>query len=76
MFTSCTDTLLSVGGTAQPSHGVGRIDGVEEDGFELREENNNEIYKLGLTERVKCCKSVGMYKRVSLKNTQICKKDV
>lgn len=42
VFTSCTDTLLSVGSTTQLSHRVGRIDGVEEDWLELegvQEEN-------------------------------------
>lgn len=36
MFASCTDTLLGVGSTTQPGHWVGWINGVEEDGFELR----------------------------------------
>lgn len=36
MFTSGTDTLLGVGGAVQPGHRVGRVDGVEEDGLELR----------------------------------------
>ena len=38
VFASRTDTLLGVGGTTQPGHRVGGIDGVEEDGLELREE--------------------------------------
>lgn len=29
------DALLGVGGAAQPGHGVGRVDGVQEDGLEL-----------------------------------------
>lgn len=36
VFASCTDTLLCVGGAGQPGHGVRRVDGVQEDGLELR----------------------------------------
>lgn len=41
VFASCADAFLGVGSAVQPSHGVGRIDGVEEDGLELagREES-------------------------------------
>lgn len=35
VFASGTDALLGVGGTPQLGHGVGRVDGVEEDGLEL-----------------------------------------
>lgn len=36
VFTSGPDALLGVGSTTQLSHRVGRIDGVQKDGLELR----------------------------------------
>ena len=36
VFSSCAYALLRVGSTPEPGHGVGRVDGVEEDGLELR----------------------------------------
>lgn len=38
VFASCTDTLLGVCSTSQLGHWVGWINGVEEDGLELRED--------------------------------------
>lgn len=37
VFASCTDALLSVGGTPQLGHGVGGVYGVEEDGLVLQQ---------------------------------------
>jgi len=36
VFPAGADALLRVGGTPQPGHGVRRVNGVEEDGLELR----------------------------------------
>lgn len=36
VFTSCADAFLRVGCTPQLGHGVGRVDGVQKDGLELR----------------------------------------
>lgn len=35
VFAACANALLRVGSTTQPGHGVGRVNGVEEDGLEL-----------------------------------------
>lgn len=35
VFPTGADALLRVGGTPQPGHGVGWVNGVEEDGLEL-----------------------------------------
>lgn len=44
VFASSTDALLGVGGTPQFGHGVGGVDGVEEDGFELKVQKKAEKY--------------------------------
>lgn len=41
VFSSGADALLRVGSAAKLGHGVGRIDGVQEDWLELRENGNN-----------------------------------
>lgn len=37
VFSSCSDAFLCVGGPPQLGHGVRRVDGVQEDGLELKE---------------------------------------
>lgn len=36
VFPSCSNAFLRVGGPPQLGHGVGRVDGVQEDGLELK----------------------------------------
>lgn len=46
MFPTCTYALLCVSCTSQSGHGVGRVNGVEEDGFELAEEKTKQKRQL------------------------------
>lgn len=43
VFASSADTLLRVGSAAELCHWVGRIDGVEEDWLELRDDDSDAI---------------------------------
>lgn len=45
VFAAGTYTLLSIGGAAKLCHWMGRIDGVQEDWLELRNNNNNTFKK-------------------------------
>lgn len=44
MFAPSSDALLSIGSSVQFSHGVGGVNGIEEDGLELKGNGNNESY--------------------------------
>lgn len=64
VFAPCTNTLLGVSSALQPGHGVGRIDGIEENGLKLNGMHKKQIHEV--CSESKCCESVGTSKRASL----------